>query len=199
MTGSPSRSVEDLPTPLLTIGVVSDTHGHVYPHIKELLEGVDHIIHAGDVCSPEVLTELRAIAPVTAVRGNCDTEAWAVTLPQRVEIDLAGVRFTVTHIGARVAGRPTGPAPPARSTGPASPARAVAEVAITGHTHVAAVEQRGEVLHLNPGSAGPRRFGRPRTIARVEIFAAPDGSSPPTGAAPVGAARVRAEVITAED
>lgn len=171
--------------PLLTVGVLSDTHGHLYPRVKQLLEGVDHIIHAGDVCSPEVLAELRAIAPVTAVRGNCDSEAWAAALPHRAEIDLAGVRFSVTHI----CGRPAAPgASPASGASPAPVAAPAPEVVVTGHTHQALLEQRGRVLHLNPGSAGPRRFGRPRTLARVEIFTGPDGSP-----------RVRAEVVPAEE
>lgn len=194
MTTSSSRSGGDLSAPLLTVGVLSDTHGHVYPRVKQLLEGVDHIIHAGDVCSPEVLTELRAIAPVTAVRGNCDNEAWAAALPHRAEIDLAGVRFSVTHVGGRRPAGSTSPASetvPAPETVPASetvPAPVVPEVVVAGHTHLAALEQRGQVLYLNPGSAGPRRFGRPRTLARVEIYAGPDGSS-----------RVRGEVVTVEE
>jgi uncharacterized protein len=188
MTTSSSRSGGGLSAPLLTVGVLSDTHGHVYSRVKQLLEGVDHIIHAGDVCSPEVLTELRAIAPVTAVRGNCDNEAWAAALPHRAEIELAGVRFSVTHVGGR---RPAGSASAAPETLPAPetvPAPVALEVVVTGHTHLAAVEQRGQVVHLNPGSAGPRRFGRPRTLARVAIFAGPDGSS-----------RVVAEVVTVEE
>ena len=65
----------------IIVGVLSDTHGHLYPRVREMLEGVDHIIHAGDIGSAEVLTGLKAIAPVTAVRGNCDLEAWARSLP----------------------------------------------------------------------------------------------------------------------
>jgi putative phosphoesterase len=162
--------------PLLTLGVLSDTHGHLYAPVARMLEGVDHIIHAGDICSLEVLSRLRGIAPVTAVRGNCDNEAWAAALPHQAEIELAGVRFSVTHVGGR------------RPAGAASPVPDGPEVVVTGHTHLAALEQRGQALYLNPGSAGPRRFGRPRTLARVEIFRGPDGSP-----------RVRAELITIEE
>ncbi len=94
-------------SPPLVVGVVSDTHSHLYPRIAQLLEGVDHIIHAGDVGSAEVLRALRSIAPVIAVRGNCDLDGWAGALPARVEVELAGVRIVVAHMPrARRAGAP---------------------------------------------------------------------------------------------
>jgi len=136
------------------VGVLSDTHGHLYPEVREALSGVDHIVHAGDVGSPEVLDGLRLIAPVTAVRGNCDHEAWALRLPVRTEIDVGGVRILVSHIAGR----------PARGAGPDG-----ATAVVSGHSHMASVETRDDVLYVNPGSAGPRRFGRPRTVALMEI------------------------------
>jgi putative phosphoesterase len=156
------------------IGVISDTHGHLYPEIARLLEGVDYIIHAGDVGSAEVLEALRSIAPLVAVRGNCDVQAWATALPPRAEVELAGVRIAVAHMAPR----------------PQVPSGA-ATVVISGHSHIAALEQRGDVLYLNPGSAGPRRFGRPRTIARLEIWAPPPGR-------PGDAPRAQAEIVAVD-
>ncbi|MBN1321649.1 MAG: metallophosphoesterase family protein [Thermoleophilia bacterium] len=138
----------------VVIGVVSDTHGHLYPEVKEALQGVDHIIHAGDVGSPEVLDGLRAIAPVTAVRGNCDLDQWAQNLPVRTEVEVEEVRILVGHIAARLRD--------AEGSGKFS-------VIVTGHSHMAGIEQDRGVLHLNPGSAGPRRFERPRTIGLLVI------------------------------
>lgn len=147
----------------LVIGVISDTHGHLYPEVAERLEGVDHIIHAGDVGTSEVLRILRAIAPVTAVRGNVDMGGWADALPSRAEVELGGVCFVVGHISPR----------PDRAGLIGQPV-----VVVAGHSHIPVKEERGGVLHLNPGSAGPRRFGRPRTMARVEIWPPRDGAGP---------------------
>ncbi len=160
----------------LVVGVVSDTHGHLYPRVARLLEGVDHIIHAGDVGSAEVLRALRSIAPLVAVRGNCDLDVWADALPPRAELELAGVRIVVGHIAPR----------------PESGGDGRVMVVVSGHSHVARLEQQGPVLYLNPGSAGPRRFGRPRTIAQLEIWA-------PTGTELGGSPRVTAHILSAED
>jgi putative phosphoesterase len=164
----------------LVIGVLSDTHGQLYPQVMRLLEGVDHIIHAGDVGSPEVLRALRTLAPVTAVRGNVDVGGWADALPSRAEVELGGVCVVVGHVaprrdGAGRAGRPL--------------------VVVAGHSHVPLVEQREDGLYLNPGSAGPRRFGRPRTIARLEIQSPSEGKA---GGRPDGVPRVTAEIITVD-
>ncbi len=161
-----------------TIGVVSDTHGELHLAVRELLAGVDHILHAGDVGSATVLSELQAIAGVTAVRGNCDFEAWAASLPVTTEVELAGVRFVLTHMGRSrgdCEGEPSGELAPL--------------VVVSGHTHLAVLEWRDGVLHLNPGSAGPRRFGRPRTLALVRVF---DGLDSPRG-------RVEAEIVVVPD
>lgn len=166
-----AASVAAHSTPLV-IGVISDTHGHLYPEVARELEGVDHIIHAGDIGAYDVLTALRRIAPMTAVRGNVDMGGWADALPSRVEVELGGVCVVVAHIAPRAdgAGRAGQPV-----------------VVVAGHSHIAAEEWRDEVLYLNPGSAGPRRFGRPRTLARLEVW-------PPREAG--GAVRVTAHVIT---
>jgi putative phosphoesterase len=143
----------------LVVGVISDTHNHLYPEVKELLCGVDHIIHAGDVCSPTLLSELRAIAPLTVVRGNCDEGPWAADLPVRAEIELGGRRVLVGHIRA------------AQNGG----VQAI-DVVIFGHSHQALVEEKEGVLYLNPGAAGPRRYGRPRTMALLRLPS--DGAAP---------------------
>jgi len=164
----------------VVVGVLSDTHGHLYPEVVQALAGVDHIIHAGDVGSPQVLAGLRKLAPVTAVRGNCDLDAWAEVLPPTAELELGGVHILVGHIAARLREQAETPA-----RGP-EPAFAVV---INGHSHMAALEERDGVLHLNPGSAGPGRFGRPRTIARLSI-------SPAAAGEPAGAPHIKAEIVT---
>ena len=161
------------PAPLV-VGVVSDTHGHLYPRVAQLLEGVDHIIHAGDVGSAEVLRALRSIAPVVAVRGNCDLDGWANALPAWAEVELAGVRIVVAHMAPRPEGGSGGQA----------------MVVVSGHSHIASLDQRGLVLYLNPGSAGPRRFGRPQTIAQLEIW-------PPAAGEAAALPRVAARILSA--
>ncbi len=163
----------------VTVGVLSDTHGHLYPRVKQLLMGVDHIVHAGDVGSAQVLAELKTLAPVTAVRGNCDIDTWARALPARAEVELGGVRILVGHIAA-------GPRAKVNPAGRDDSARFAA--VITGHSHMAAKETRDGVLHLNPGSAGPRRYGRPRTVARLTIL-------PASTIEPRTHAQLRAEIL----
>ncbi len=145
---------------VVTVGVLSDTHGHLYPQVAEALAGVDHIIHAGDVGSPHVLESLKALAPVTAVRGNCDFNSWAQILPRRAELELGGTAISVEHMSR---------SPRERVSAATDLFKGDFAVVITGHTHLAVVERRGGTLYLNPGSAGPRRFQRPRTIARLVI------------------------------
>jgi uncharacterized protein len=164
-----------LPAPIV-VGVISDTHGYLYPRVAQLLEGVDRIVHAGDVGSAEVLRALRSIAPVVAVRGNCDLGGWADALPAWAEMELGGVRIVVGHMSPR----------------PASGSGEQAMVVVSGHSHIASLEQRGPVLHVNPGSAGPRRFGRPRTIARLEIW-------PPAAGEAAGSPRVAARILSVDD
>lgn len=135
------------------IGVISDTHGLIRPVALEALAGVGHIVHAGDVGSAEVLAALERIAPVTAVRGNNDHGAWAEHLPERARIEVAAARLLVLH-----------DAHEAR----AHDLRDV-DVLITGHSHRPLVEHRDGVLHVNPGSAGPRRFRLPIALARLAL------------------------------
>jgi putative phosphoesterase len=138
----------------LRIGVLSDTHGLLRPEAIAALAGSDHIIHAGDIGDESILATLRRLAPVTAVRGNVDREAWARVLPEVAEVELGGMRLCVVHIRGAAGYDP-------RETG----VRAL----IYGHTHVPGMETRDDVLYLNPGSAGPRRFHLPVSLARILI------------------------------
>jgi putative phosphoesterase len=170
----------------VVIGVLSDTHGQLYPRVMESLRGVDHIIHAGDIGAPQVLTALRQIASVTAVRGNCDLEAWAADLPPLAELTLGGARILIGHTVQR---QRAGAREDRLQADPDF------DVVVLGHSHMAAVEEREGVLFLNPGSAGPRRFGRPRTVARLEI--APAGGSE-TEAGPGARPQISAEILTVD-
>lgn len=156
----------------IVVGVLSDTHGYLYPEVVQALARADRIIHAGDVGSERVLAALRKLAPVTAVRGNCDLDLWAEALPLTAELELGGARILVGHIAARLRER--------LETAAGDPGTAYT-VVISGHSHLPAVERHDRVLLLNPGSAGPGRFGRPRTVARLSINpAAADGPGGPT-------------------
>jgi hypothetical protein len=136
------------------VGVISDTHGLLRPEAVAALQGADLIVHAGDIGSEAVLRRLREMAPVIAVRGNNDREAWAASLPEIVVTEVAGARLCVIHDlkGLRLV-----------------PAREGIDVVIAGHSHRPSVERRGRLLLLNPGSAGPRRFTLPVALARLYV------------------------------
>jgi|SRR5687767_2436099 len=136
----------------MTIGVISDTHGLLRPEALEALRGSALIIHAGDVGDPEILDHLRQIAPVVAVRGNVDTGRWASALPATLDIDFEGHAIHVRHILEDAMPIPDG-----------------ISAVVYGHSHKASIEERGGVLYLNPGSAGPRRFRLPVTVARMSV------------------------------
>jgi putative phosphoesterase len=140
--------------PRATIGVISDTHGLVRPAALAALRGVDAIVHAGDVGSPEVLAALAEVAPLTAVRGNVDRGAWARRLPAVATVTVAGVRVHVVHDVRTLAVDPV-----AEGIG----------VVVAGHSHRPGAVRRDGVLYLNPGSAGPRRFTLPVAVARLRI------------------------------
>jgi uncharacterized protein len=135
-----------------TIGVISDTHGLLRPEAVEALRGCDRIIHAGDVGSPDVLDQLRRVAPVVAVRGNVDKGAWALALPRTATIDLGGQTIYMLHILGDL---------------DLKPAAAGISAVVYGHSHKPSIEERDGILFLNPGSAGPRRFRLPVTVARL--------------------------------
>jgi putative phosphoesterase len=139
------------------IGLISDTHGLMRPEALAALAGVSHIVHAGDIGSAQILTLLRTIAPVTAVRGNNDKGAWASAIAETEVLEIDGKSIYVLHdladldLNAEAAGF---------------------RVVVTGHSHKPAISQKGAVLYVNPGSAGPRRFKLPISVATLEI----DGS-----------------------
>jgi putative phosphoesterase len=142
-----------------TIGVVSDTHGELPDAVTAAFAGVDAIVHAGDSGAGYALDLLEAIAPVTAVCGNCDVPG-AISLPLAVKVELSGVRTVVAHRERDLAGS-------------LDPARAGARLAIVGHTHVGLIEERDGVLWVNPGSPVHPRGGSPASVAIVTV--APDG------------------------
>ena len=134
------------------VGVISDTHGLLRPEAVAALAGCDLIVHAGDVGSPAVLAGLRRVAPVVAVRGNVDIESWARALPESEVARVGGAILYVLHDLARL---------------DLDPAAAGFAAVVSGHSHVPAIEEQGGVLYLNPGSAGPRRFSLPVSLARL--------------------------------
>jgi putative phosphoesterase len=138
----------------MQVGIISDTHGLMRPEALAALAGSDLIIHAGDVGKPEVLRALEQVAPTFAVRGNVDEGPWADLLPEELDVPVGGLRFHVLHRIADLRIDPAG--------------EGIAAV-IYGHSHKPAIEWRGDVLLLNPGSAGPRRFKLPITVARVRV------------------------------
>jgi putative phosphoesterase len=150
-----------------TLGVISDTHGLLRPEAVAALRGVERIVHAGDIGSPEVLSALARIAPVSAVRGNNDRDAWAKAIPETDVVEVGDVSLYVLHDLHELDLDP-------RAAGFAA--------VIAGHSHQPKLEERGGVLFLNPGSAGPRRFKLPISLARLTV----------TGP------RVRAELVTLE-
>jgi hypothetical protein len=138
----------------ITVGVISDTHGLLRPEALAALEGSDLIVHAGDVGNLEVLEQLGAIAPTSAVRGNVDTADWARRLPLTKAVQVGELSIYVLHEIAHL---------------DLDPKLAGFAAVISGHSHRPSAHVRDGVLYLNPGSAGPRRFKLPITVARVRI------------------------------
>jgi uncharacterized protein len=141
-------------TKSVILGVISDTHGLLRNEAVEALRGSDRILHAGDVGAPEILEALARIAPVTAVRGNVDTEPWAHALPQTEAVEIAGVSIYMLHDLSQL---------------DLKPEAAGFRVVIYGHSHKAKIEEKNGVLYFNPGSAGPRRFRLPVSLGRLRI------------------------------
>lgn len=141
----------------MEIGVISDTHGLLRPEAVTELEGVDLILHAGDIGTVAILDRLRAIAPVHAVRGNTDRAEGVRALPLRELVHAGDVSIVLIHILEDL---------------DVVPSAVGASVVVYGHTHVPAVELRRGVVYLNPGSAGPRRPGRPISLARLSVHGA---------------------------
>ena len=143
------------------IGIISDTHGLLRPEALRMLAHVDHIIHGGDIGDPEIITALRRIAPVTAIRGNVDTGDWASCFAETEFVQLAGRLIYVLHD---------------LNTLQIDPAAEGIDVIVSGHSHVPKISTENGLLYVNPGSAGRRRFRLPITLASLEIM--PKGLKP---------------------
>ena len=136
------------------IGVVADTHGLLRPQALERLRGVDQIVHAGDIGSPEVLRALEAVAPVTVVRGNNDRGPWARLLPETAVLMVGQVRLYVLHDVKTLA---------------VDPRATAIDAVIAGHSHKPSLAEQDGVLFLNPGSIGPRRFTLPIAMGFLTV------------------------------
>jgi putative phosphoesterase len=138
----------------ILVGVISDTHGLLRAEALQALRGSDLILHAGDVGQPEIISKLREIAPVFPVRGNVDTGSWAAKIPLTETVAVGDVVFYLLHDRADL---------------DLDPGAAGFSAVVYGHSHQPLIANRGDVLFLNPGSAGPRRFKLPVTVARVRV------------------------------
>jgi putative phosphoesterase len=138
----------------MLVGVISDTHGLLRAEALRALAGVEHILHAGDVGDFAILEALRKIAPVTAIRGNVDTHGACAELPETEAVELGGRLFYLVHSVHAL---------------DIDPKSAGVAVVVSGHSHRPGVETLNGVMYLNPGSAGPRRFQLPVSIALVEV------------------------------
>jgi putative phosphoesterase len=136
------------------LGIISDTHGLLRPEAVALLKGCDRIVHGGDIGSAEVLTRLSTIAPITAVRGNNDTGAWAEAIPKTEFFEFSGIHVYAIHDLSRL---------------DIGPSTAGIQVVVSGHSHKPLIEKRGGILFVNPGSAGPRRFKLPISVAEILV------------------------------
>jgi uncharacterized protein len=157
--GAELRSAGQVRTPaptraVVTIGAISDTHGLLRPEALTALRGSDYIIHAGDIGDLIILKQLAKIAPVTAIRGNVDREAWAKKIPATSVLEVQDVSIYILHNLAELALKPEA---------------GVFSVVVYGHSHVAKQETKSGVLYFNPGSAGPRRFWLPVTVGRLRV------------------------------
>lgn len=137
----------------MNLGLISDTHGLLRPEAVQALEGVQHILHAGDVGRVEILEQLGRIAPMTVVRGNVDNGLWASALAVTALIELAGTTFYVIHDLKEL---------------DIDPLTSGVQVVVHGHSHKPQKEERKGVTYINPGSAGPRRFNLPVTLGRMK-------------------------------
>ncbi len=136
------------------VGLISDTHGLLRPEAIRALQGSELIVHAGDVGNAAVLHGLRAVAPVAAVRGNIDTGTWAKGLPRTETLQVDQVSLHVIHDLTQL---------------DTLPEAAGFQVVVSGHSHQPSIEQRNGVLFVNPGSAGPRRFNLPVSLALLSV------------------------------
>ena len=140
------------------IGLISDTHGLLRPEAVEALRGSELILHAGDVGKPEILDELRKLAPVVAIRGNVDTAPWTSKLQETELVETQAATFYLIHNVNEL---------------DLNPAAAGIHIVLFGHSHQPAQYEKNGVLYINPGSAGPRRFNLPISLARLNLAAKP--------------------------
>jgi uncharacterized protein len=138
----------------MMIGVISDTHGLLRPEAVVALQGSELILHAGDVGAPEILKHLREVAPVTAVRGNVDTQTWARKLPRSEVVEIGGASIYMLHNLEDL---------------DLKPEAAGFRVVVYGHSHQPKIEEKNGVLYFNPGSAGPRRFSLPVCVGKLVV------------------------------
>jgi putative phosphoesterase len=136
------------------IGLISDTHGLLRPEAVAFLRGSALILHGGDIGSARILQELAALAPVTAVRGNNDRGGWAAALPDHAVLEVGERLIAVVHNLAQLA---------------IDPVALGVHVVVSGHSHTPSVHERRGVLYVNPGSAGPRRFTLPVSVAELIV------------------------------
>lgn len=139
----------------MRIGIISDTHGLLRPEAIEALQGVNMILHAGDAGKPEILASLQQIAPLYAVRGNVDKGAWAEALPLTKVVEVAGYLLYLYHGHHEL---------------DLDPAAAGFAAVISGHSHRPTISRKNGVLYINPGSAGPRRFSLPVSLAYLTLI-----------------------------
>lgn len=144
--------------PIRHLGLISDTHGLLRKEALDALRGSELILHAGDVGAPEILESLREIAPVVAVRGNNDEGAWAERLPLTEVVEAGGVSIYMLHILDEL---------------DLNPKASGFSIVVSGHSHKPAQTVKDGVLYVNPGSAGPRRFQLPVTVARLDLQVRP--------------------------
>ena len=137
---------------MTAVGVISDTHGLLRPEVIGAFEGGSLILHAGDIGDPAVLENLRAVAPVFAVRGNNDREKWAKDIPETRIVPIGDIRVYMIHDVKEMDRSPSG-----------------CHAVVAGHSHRPSIEKREGILFLNPGSAGPRRFKLPICVARLTV------------------------------
>jgi putative phosphoesterase len=138
----------------LRIGLISDTHGLLRPEALDFLAGCAHIIHGGDIGGPQILVQLRALAPLTVVRGNNDTGAWARELPETALVRFEGVGVYAIHDLKQL---------------DIDPAAKGVRVVVSGHSHKPVQAERNGVLYVNPGSAGRRRFSLPIALGELQV------------------------------
>ncbi len=138
----------------MRIGIISDTHGLLRPEALAALQGCERLIHAGDIGKPQVLEALEELATLDAIRGNVDSGDWAAAIPETLDLRIGGLRVYVTHDV---------------KTMEIDPVAEGIDVVISGHSHQPKIEQVNDVLYLNPGSAGSRRFKLPISLALLDI------------------------------